>query len=161
VTEPRAARLHFIPRVLIRYPQRALVRLFRGYFERAPGWVLLTTRGRKTGLPREVLLPCERYGRCLLVISTYGARSDWIRNIARTADVQVTDRGRRVPGRAEILEDDRAKQALVSEHPFFVPLPIGILNLIHRTVLRPIWVPFLRWWVTGRPVVVVTLPPGA
>ena len=24
-------------------------------FERAPGWVLLTTRGRKTGIPREVL----------------------------------------------------------------------------------------------------------
>lgn len=160
MTEPRAARLHFIPRVLIRHPQRAVVRLFRGHFERAPGWVLLTTRGRKTGLPREVLLPCERFGRSLFVISTYGRRSDWIRNIARTADVQVTDRGRCVPGRAEILEDDRAKQALVSERPFFVPLPIGILNLLHRTVLRPIWVPFLRWWVTGRPVVVVTLSSG-
>jgi hypothetical protein len=52
--EPLAARLHFIPRAL-RTPQGALVRRFRRYFEQAPGWVLLTTRGRKTGLPREVL----------------------------------------------------------------------------------------------------------
>ena len=105
--EPRAARLHFMPRVLIRYPQRVLVRLLRPYLERAPGWVLLRTRGRKTGLPREVLLPCQRFGRSLFVISTHGGRSDWIRNI------------------------------------------------IHRTILRPIWVPFLRWRVTGRPVVVI------
>ena len=157
--EPLAARLYFIPRLVIRYPQRVLVRLLRRYLERAPGWVLLTTRGRKTGLPREVLLPCERFDRRLFVISTYGGRSDWIRNLARTPDVTVSDRGRVVAGRAEIVDDDRVKQALVSEHPFFVPFPVGILNFIHRTLLRPIWVPFLRWWVTGRPVVVVTLSP--
>ena len=60
-----------------------MVWLFRRYFERAPGWVLLTTTGRRTGLPREVLLPCERFPGALLLISTYGSRSDWIRNIRR------------------------------------------------------------------------------
>jgi F420H(2)-dependent quinone reductase len=59
------------------------VRLLRRYFERAPGWVLVTTRGRKTGLPREVLLPCERSADAIVVISTYGWRSNWIRNMRK------------------------------------------------------------------------------
>ena len=87
--EPFAAHLHFIARA-VRHPQNALVRLFRRYFERAPGWVLLTTRGRKTGLPREVLLPCERTPDCLIMISTYGWRSNWVRNIQRDPNVTIT-----------------------------------------------------------------------
>jgi deazaflavin-dependent oxidoreductase (nitroreductase family) len=151
---PFAERLYFIPR-LIRHPQSVLVRLFRNYLERAPGWVLLTTTGRKSGLPREVLLPCERFDASVLVISTYGWRSNWIRNIQRHPEVRVTRAGSHADGRAEIIEALVRKQALLSEHPFFVPFPTRLLNLIHRTVLRPLWVPFLRWWVRRRPVVVI------
>jgi len=152
--EPFAARLHFIPRA-IRSLQGAIVRLFRRYFERAPGWVLLTTTGRRTGLPREVLLPCERSRDALIVISTYGWRSDWIRNMRRDPRVRVTCAGWVLGAQAEIVEDFAAKRALVSAHPFFPPAPFAILNLLHRTLLRPVWLPFLRWWVKRRPVVVI------
>ena len=152
--EPFAARLHFVPRV-IRPAQSALVRVFRRYFERAPGWVLLTTTGRRTGLPREVLLPCERTRDGLVVISTYGFRSDWIRNMRRDPHVRVTAAGWSLPALAEIVEDESAKRRLIAAHPFFVPAPFAVLNLLHRTLLRPLWVPFLRWWVRGRPVVVI------
>jgi deazaflavin-dependent oxidoreductase (nitroreductase family) len=152
--EPFAARLHFVPR-FIRPLQAALVRRFRRYFERAPGWVLLTTTGRKSGLPREVLLPCERTAEALFVISTYGTRSDWMRNLARDPRVRVTSGGWVLPGTAEIVDDVGEKQRLVSTHPFFPVAPFGFLNLLHRTLLRPLWVPFLRWWVKSRPVVVV------
>src|SRR5439155_1538186 len=54
--EPFAARLHFVPRAL-RGPHAALIRTLRGYFSRLPGWVLLTTRRRRTGLPAERRLP--------------------------------------------------------------------------------------------------------
>jgi len=157
---PFAARLHFVPR-LLRRPQGALVRWCRRYFERAPGWVLLTTRGRKTGIPREVLLPCERFREGLLVISTYGLQSDWIRNIRREPRVTVTAAGWVLPARAEIIDELAAKRALVAANPFFPPLPIGVLNLLHRTLFRPLWIPFLRWWVTARPVVVIRaeIPP--
>lgn len=158
--EPFAARLHFIPR-LINTPQRALVSLLRPYLLRAPGWVLLRTRGRTTGLMREVLLPCERFDDRLFVISTYGHRSNWMRNIERCADVEVTVDGRAARATAEIVSDLGRKQALVSDHPFFVPFPIWILNLIHRTILRPVWVPFLRWWVRARPVVVIHIGAAA
>ncbi len=153
--EPFAARLHFIPRVVVRPVQRALVRVFRRYFEQAPGWVLLTTTGRKTGLPREVLLPCERFADGMLVISTYGTRSDWMRNIAREPRVRVTCAGWVVDARAEVIDDLAAKRALVTAHPYFAPAPFGWLDLLHRTVLRPLTVAFLRWWVSNRPVVVV------
>jgi deazaflavin-dependent oxidoreductase (nitroreductase family) len=152
--EPFAARFHVIPRAL-RRPQAALVRLLRRYFERAPGWVLLTTRGRKTGLPREVLLPCERFAEGLIVISTYGFRSDWMRNLAKDPRVSLTCAGWVVPGRAEVVEDVERKRAIVTAHPFFPPAPLAPLNLLHRTLLRPLWLPFLRWWVTARPVVVL------
>jgi len=151
---PFAERLHFIPR-LIRFPQSVLVRLFRKYLEHAPGWVLLTTMGRKSGLPREVLLPCERFDASVLVISTYGWRSNWIRNIQRHPGVRVASAGGTLEGQAEIIEAVDRKQALVSAHPFFVPFPTHLLNVLHRTVLRPLWVPFLRWWVRRRPVVVI------
>ena len=153
-SEPFAARLHFIPRA-IRPVQTGLVRLFRRYFERAPGWVLLTTTGRRTGLPREVLLPCERTGDALFVISTYGRRSDWIRNIRRDPRVRVTCAGWVLAARAEIVDDVEAKRSLVTAHPFFPAAPFGILNFLHRTLLRPLAVLFLRWWVRSRPVVVI------
>jgi len=152
--EPFAARLHFLPRS-IRPLQAAIVRLFRRYFERAPGWVLLTTTGRRTGLPREVLLPCERSHDMLIVISTYGWQSDWIRNIRRDPRVQVTCAGWVLHAQAEIVEDLVAKRSIVSTHPFFPPAPFALFNFLHRTVLRPVWLPLLRWWVKLRPVVVL------
>ena len=153
-SQPFAARLHFLPRA-IRPIQTTIVRVFRRYFEQAPGWVLLTTTGRRTGLPREVLLPCERTRDLMIVISTYGFESDWIRNLRRDPRVTVTCSGWVLPARAEIVEDLAAKRALVLAHPFFPPAPFGVLNFLHRTVLRPLTLLFLRWWVTRRPVVVI------
>jgi hypothetical protein len=86
--EPFAARLHGFARA-IRRPQEALVSFLRRDLERAPHWVLLTTRGRKTGLPREVLLPCARDGDRVLVISTYARRAAWIKNLEACADVKA------------------------------------------------------------------------
>jgi deazaflavin-dependent oxidoreductase (nitroreductase family) len=137
--------------------QGGIVGLFRRYFERSSTWVLLTTTGRKTGLPREVLLPCERTRDMLFVISTYGWKSDWIRNIRRDPRVRVTSAGWVLAAEAEIVEDVEAKRSIVSANPFFVPLPLGVLNFLHRTVLRPLAVPFLRWWVGSRPIVVIRL----
>ena len=162
--EPFAARLHFIP-VAIRWPQAALVKLFRRYFERAPGWVLLTTTGRKTGLAREVLLPCERSRDALIVISTYGWRSHWIRNLKRDPRVRITVGGWLVSGRAEVIEELARKHAIVSENPFFPAAPFAIVHAVLRTLLRPLLVRGLRRWVSPRPIVVIRpealVPPGA
>jgi deazaflavin-dependent oxidoreductase (nitroreductase family) len=153
--EPLAARLHFIPRLLSRVHARVLDSL-RDYFERAPSWVILTTAGRKTGLPREVLLPCARGAGELIVISTFGRRSNWIRNLRDNPRVSVTQAGRNVPGLAEIVDDLERKRSLVSDHPF---CPLAPFDWVHR-LTAPVLPSLLRWWVTSRPVVVVSHQAG-
>jgi deazaflavin-dependent oxidoreductase (nitroreductase family) len=152
--EPWAAQLHFVARA-IRPSQEALVSLFRRDVERSPHWVLLTTRGRKTGLPREVLLPCARDGRRVLVVSTYGRRSAWIRNVEACPDVELTSRGEKVAGRAEIVDDVVRKHALAAEMPFVPLAPVGIAQSLARGALRVPIVAWLKRWVTPRPVVLI------
>ena len=152
--EPWAARLHFVARA-IRPGQEALVSLLRGDVERSPHWVLLTTRGRKTGLPREVLLPCARDGNRVLVVSTYGWRSAWLRNVEACPDVEVTVRGKKLAGRAEIVDDVDRKHALAEEMPFLPLAPIGFAQSLARGPLRAPAVAWLKQWVTPRPVVVI------
>ena len=153
-SEPLAARFHFVVRGL-RGVHAFLIRALGGYFSRASGWVVLTTRGRKTGLPREVLLPCTRFDGTILVMSTYGERSDWMRNLRRDPRVQVTRGGRVVPARAEVVEDLPRKRQLVTAHPFFAPAPFALVHVVALTVLRPFVILFLRRWVGPRPVVLL------
>jgi deazaflavin-dependent oxidoreductase (nitroreductase family) len=159
--EPFAARLHFIPRRIVRPIQNAIVRAFRGYFERASGWMLLTTCGRRSGLPREVLLPCVRMPGAIMTMSTYGTRSDWIRNIRKDPAVRVTCSGRVVPARAEIVTDLARKRALVTAHAFFAPAPFAVIHAVVLTLFRPMLVAGLRRWVAVRPVVVFHLDDAA
>ena len=158
--EPWAANLHFLARA-IRPAQEALVSFLRRDVERSPHWVLLTTRGRKTGLPREVLLPCVRDGSRVLVISTYGWRSAWIRNIEACPDVELTSRGEKVAGRAEIVDDVERKHELVEEMPFLPLAPIGFAQSLARGALRGPTVAWLKEWVTPRPVVLIEITDAA
>jgi deazaflavin-dependent oxidoreductase (nitroreductase family) len=158
-SEPWAAHLHFVARA-IRGPQESLVSLFRRNLERSRDWVLLTTRGRRTGLPREVLLPCARDGSRVLVVSTYGRRSAWIRNLEACPDVELTSRGKRVAGRAEIVDDVARKHALAAEMPFTPLVPIGFAQSLARGALRGPTVAWLKLWVTPRPVVLIEIAGG-
>jgi len=128
----------------------------RDYFEHAAGWVILTTAGRKSGFPREVLLPCWRGAGELLVISTFGWRSNWIRNLRHSPRVSVTLDGRNVPGSAEIVEDVERKRRLVSERPYCPVAPFTWVSRLAGPVLP--W--FLRRWVTRRPIVLVSYQAG-
>ena len=152
--EPHFARLHFIPRAM-RRPQKAVVHAMRGYFSRAPGWVLLTTIGRRTGALRETLLPCARTESEIIVISTYGWRSDWIRNLRSNSSVRVTRNGTLVPGRAEIVEDAARKCAIVTAHPFVPVAPFRIVHTLALDAFAPVISAMLRRWVIARPVVII------
>jgi len=139
----------------MRRGQAALVNAQRDYFSRAPGWVLLTTTGRRTGLPREVLLPCARSDNHVFLISTYGWQSDWIRNLRKNPEVKVTCNGVVVSGRAKVIENLDEKTRIVSRHPFVAFAPFELVNAVALTAMRPLLVAFLRRWVASRPVVVV------
>lgn len=151
--EPFAAKLHFITRPVGRL-NAARIRLARGYYLRSRGWVVLTTIGRRTGLPRQTLLPCGRRDGEIVVVSTYGWRSDWIRNLHKNPQVKVTRDGAEVDGIAEVVEDLERKRRIVSENPFVIP-PFAVVRAIAFGPMRPLTTAFLRRWVTSRPVIVI------
>ena len=132
-----------------------MIGVLRPYLMRAPGYVLLTTRGRRSGLPREVLLPCARIGDSVVVLSTYGRRSNWIRNLLAEPEVEVTCNGRPVRGRAEVVDDPARKRDLVTAEPFFLAVPYVILYGVLWILVRPVAAAIVRRWVVGRPVVVI------
>jgi deazaflavin-dependent oxidoreductase (nitroreductase family) len=156
--EPLAARLHGLVR-FSRPLELAIIRNLRRYLERAPGYVLLTTRGRRTGLAREVLLPCARIGDDVVVISTYGRRSNWVRNLCADPEVTLTCNGQVVRGRAEVVDDIERKWELVAGDPLFLVLPIGVLFGLTWTILRALSAPIIRRWVAARPVVLIRRQP--
>jgi deazaflavin-dependent oxidoreductase (nitroreductase family) len=151
--EPFTARLHFITRAVGRL-NKARLKLAPGYYLRSAGWVVLTTIGRRTGLPRQTLLPCGRRDGEIVVVSTYGWRSDWIRNLRKNPQVKVSREGAMVPGVAEVVEDLERKRRVISENPFVIP-PWAIVRSIALGVMRPVTAAFFRRWVTTRPVVVI------
>ena len=104
-----------------RPPWRWLLR-FPGLLYRAKlGWLLgerfvqLTVRGRRTGLPRAVVL--EVMGRDaptggLLVASAWGERAQWLRNLRAHPRAEVRTGGRRFAAEVAILGERAAEEAL-------------------------------------------------
>jgi deazaflavin-dependent oxidoreductase (nitroreductase family) len=67
--------------------------------------LLLTTTGRKTGLPRVTPLQYEQDGETFCLGSSRGTRADWVRNILVNPRVQVRVKSRRFAGCAEVVTD--------------------------------------------------------
>lgn len=87
---------------------------FKRWFFRAPVWVYrarlgflfgnrmlyLVTRGRRTGQPRETVLEATRHNSLaglVVVISGWGDRADWFRNLQKGPAVEIRIGGRRIP----------------------------------------------------------------
>jgi deazaflavin-dependent oxidoreductase (nitroreductase family) len=108
-------------RVFLRFP----VLLYRFGF----GWllgdsfVLLTHTGRNSGKPRRVVLEIVRLDRAtqtVYILSGWGERSDWVRNLQRDPNVVIQVASRRWPATAERLDAAQAEQELreyVRRHP--------------------------------------------
>lgn len=64
-----------------------------GWMNRGPmilgRYMVLTTRGRKTGLPRRTPVNCARDGARVYCVAGFGARADWYRNLVANPAVEV------------------------------------------------------------------------
>ncbi len=67
--------------------------------------LLLTTRGRKTGLPRVTPLQYEEIDGAFYLGSSRGQQADWFRNIVADSHVEIRVKSRRFRGVAETIID--------------------------------------------------------
>src|SRR5712692_11128715 len=77
--------------------------------------LVLTTRGRKTGLPRTgavSFMPLEDH---FVVFSGWGVGSNWFRNIRANPEVMVTVGRRKMRATAQVVEDPERRRQLMLE----------------------------------------------
>jgi deazaflavin-dependent oxidoreductase (nitroreductase family) len=79
-----------------------------------PIQTLLETTGRKSGEPRRTPIGGKLDGRTFWLVSEFGDRSQYVRNIQADPRVRIRVRGRWHSGTAVALPDDDAKARLAA-----------------------------------------------
>jgi deazaflavin-dependent oxidoreductase (nitroreductase family) len=100
-------------------PRQRLVNLVQRHIANpvmraVPIQTLLETTGRKSGEPRRTPIGGKLDGRTFWLVSEFGDRSQYVRNIAADPRVRVRVRGRWHSGTAVPLPDDDAKARLAA-----------------------------------------------
>ena len=104
--------------LLLRQLLKLPVLLYRGPLAdllRSRCIMLLTTHGRKSGLPRTGALSFMPVEDHFVVFSGWGTTSNWYRNVRANPDVTVTIGGRRLRGEARLVEDPARRAALMRQ----------------------------------------------
>jgi deazaflavin-dependent oxidoreductase (nitroreductase family) len=73
---------------------------------RLPLQTVLETTGRTSGLPRQTPVGGRRVGDAFWLVSEFGEKSQYVRNIKADPRVRVRIRGRWHTGTAQLLPDD-------------------------------------------------------
>lgn len=110
----------------LRWALRIPIWVYRAHLGRLLGhqFLLLTHRGRKSGLPRHTVLEVVHYNRATrtyVVAAGWGVTSDWYRNIQQTPAVLLESGSGRVAARAAILPPAEAAAELrvyAEHHPY-------------------------------------------
>ncbi len=84
----------------------AFQRRINPVLRRLPPQTVLETTGRVSGLPRRTPVGGRRTGRSFWLVSEFGERSQYVRNITADPRVRVRIRGRWHTGTAVLLPDD-------------------------------------------------------
>jgi deazaflavin-dependent oxidoreductase (nitroreductase family) len=101
-------------------------------------WIVVTTRGRRTGKPHTVVLDVVGYDavtKTWYVQPAYGYESDWVRNVLANPSVEVEIDGRRSRGRVvEVTGSDGAEVVLrfIRSHPLYARLVVWMVGYVER-----------------------------
>jgi deazaflavin-dependent oxidoreductase (nitroreductase family) len=85
---------------------RAFQRRLNPIMRRLPLQTVLETTGRTSGLPRRTPVGGKRVGDSFWLVSEFGERSQYVRNIKADPRVRVRIRGRWHTGTAHLMPDD-------------------------------------------------------
>jgi deazaflavin-dependent oxidoreductase (nitroreductase family) len=116
--------------------------------------LLLTTRGRKSGLPRTTPLQYETMDGVIYVASATGQRADWFRNILANPEVEVQVRNRKFRGKAETVTDPARIADFLALRRQRHPRMVGAMMRAVGLSARPTRVE-LEAYAANRPMVVI------
>jgi deazaflavin-dependent oxidoreductase (nitroreductase family) len=100
-----------------------------------PMQLLLTTVGRKSGQPRQAVVDVLRHDAATdtyYVVSAYGTRSDWYRNLKANPAVRVQVRWRKFSARAATLPKEEAEEVLLDywrRHRFYARVTMRLVGV--------------------------------
>lgn len=106
-------------RLVTSFQRRVLNPVVRAWLGRGlplPGYALLETTGRTSGLPRTTPVGDGLEGSTFWIVAEHGRRAAYVRNLEADPRVRVRVRGRWRTGTAHVLPDDdtRERQRLLS-----------------------------------------------
>jgi deazaflavin-dependent oxidoreductase (nitroreductase family) len=102
-----------------------------------PWWVLLETRGRRTGKPRTTpLARGPRDDGVVWINSVHGRHASWVRNVETTPEVRVKLSGRWHRGHATVRDYDDAVARRFNRYARSGPATLGIDPALVRVELR-------------------------
>lgn len=73
---------------------------------------IIETTGRKSGLPRQTPIGGRKVGSSYWIVSEFGRKSQYVRNIEANPNVRVQIRGTWHHGTATLLDDDDPRERL-------------------------------------------------
>ena len=101
-----------LPTGLARFNRVVTNRVVGPFAARLPGFAIVTHVGRRSGREHSNPVNLFRRGDRYVIALTYGADSQWVRNVLAAGEVDVETRGRRIPlVEPEVVHDER--QSLV------------------------------------------------
>jgi deazaflavin-dependent oxidoreductase (nitroreductase family) len=107
-----------LPKGLARFNLKVTNRVLGPLAERLPGFGVVIHVGRRSGVVRRTPVNVFHRGDRYVIALTYGADSQWVRNVLAAGELAVETRGRRVQLTAPELVHDETRR--------LVPAPVRI-----------------------------------
>jgi deazaflavin-dependent oxidoreductase (nitroreductase family) len=113
------------PRWLAGFNRRVTNRVTGLVAPRLPGFGVIVHRGRRSGRPYRTPVNVFRAPGGYVVALTYGAESDWVKNVLAAGGGELEWRGRRVQLTAPRIVHDEGR----GEVPLLVRLPLRLMGV--------------------------------
>jgi deazaflavin-dependent oxidoreductase (nitroreductase family) len=121
-----------LPKGLARFNRVVTNRVTGPFAARLPGFAIVHHVGRKSGREHANPVNLFRHGDRYVIALTYGADSQWVRNVMAAGEVQVRTRGRTI----HLIEPEIVHDPTRSYVPAPVRPILGALDVSDFMVLR-------------------------
>ena len=95
---------------IARFNRRVTNRMTRPFADRLPGFAIVIHTGRRSGRTYRTPVNAFRDGGDYIIALTYGAETDWVRNVQAAGACELVTRGRRVRLTNPRLVDDPSRR---------------------------------------------------